>query len=89
MVNCAFNMGSSYFLKMKIFTVMYFVEPIVCLITICYLNMYVYSLFANIILLDTFYSLKFLRSCFFSIIRTLYIPDQQFMCPEILRYLIL
>ena len=35
---------------------MCFVEPIVCLFAICYLNMYVYSLFANIILLDTIYS---------------------------------
>ena len=35
---------------------MCFVEPIVCLFAIRYLNMYVYSLFANIILLDTIYS---------------------------------
>ena len=35
---------------------MSFVEPIVCLFAIRYLNMYVYSLFANIILLDTIYS---------------------------------
>ena len=41
---------------MKIFTVMSFVEPI-----------------AKIILLDTiYYSLKFLRSCFYSIIHTLF-----------------
>ena len=59
------------------FTVMYFVEPIVRLFAIRDLNMYVYSLFANIILLDTIYSLKFLRSCFCSIIRALsiYIPN--------------
>ena len=43
---------------------MYFVEPIVCLFAICYLSMYVYSLFANIILLGTIYLLKFLRSFF-------------------------
>ena len=35
---------------------MCFVEPIVCLFAIRYLNMYVCSLFANIILLDTIYS---------------------------------
>ena len=35
-----------------------------------YLNMYVYSLFAKIILLDTIYSLKFLQS-FYSIILAL------------------
>ena len=57
--------------KTKIFTVMCFVEPIVCLFAIRYLNMYVYFLFAKTILLDTIYSLKFLRSCFYSIIRTL------------------
>ena len=50
---------------------MYFVEPIVHLFAIRYLNMYVYSLFAKIILLDTIYSLKFLRSFFCSIIRAL------------------
>ena len=47
----------------KIFTVMYF-EPIVHLLAIRYLNMYVYSLFANIISIDTTYSLKLLRSYF-------------------------
>ena len=57
-------MGSSYFLKMKIFSVMYFVEPIVCLITICYLNMYVYSLFANIILLDFLFAKLFVKLFF-------------------------
>ena len=56
---------------------MYFVEPIVRLFAIRDLNMYVYSLFANIILLDTIYFLKFLRSCFCSITRALimYIPN--------------
>ena len=43
---------------------MYFVEQIVCLFAIYYLNMYVYSLFANIILSDTIYSLKFLPNLF-------------------------
>ena len=59
--------------KTKIFTVKFFVEPIVRLFAICYSNMYVYLLFAKMILLtiDTIYSLKFLRSCFYSIIRTL------------------
>ena len=75
MVNCAFNLGSSYFLKnnedIYICTVMYFAEPIVHLFAIHYLNTYVYSLFANIALLNNIYSLKFLRSCFYSIIRTL------------------
>ena len=33
--------------------------------------MYVYSLFAKMILLDTIYSLKFLQSCFYSIVCTL------------------
>ena len=47
--------------KTKIFTVMYFVEPIVCLFV---MSMYVYSLFTNLILLDTIYSLKFLQSFF-------------------------
>ena len=63
--------------KIKIFTAMYFVEPIVRLFAIRDLNMYVYSLFANIISLDTIYSLKFSRSCFCSIIRALiiYIPN--------------
>ena len=56
--------------KTKIFTVTCFVEPIVRLFAICYSNMYVYLLFAKIILLDTIYSLRFLRSCFSSIIRT-------------------
>ena len=50
---------------------MYFVEPIVRLFAIRYLSMYAYSLFANIILLDTIYLLKFLRSFFCSIIRTM------------------
>ena len=50
---------------------MYFVEPIVGLFAIRYLNMYMYSLFANIILLDTIYPPKFLRSCFCRTIRTL------------------
>ena len=43
---------------------MYFNDPIVRLFAIRYLSMYVYSLFANIILSDTIYLLKFLRSCF-------------------------
>ena len=55
---------------MKIFTVMYFVEPIICLFAIRYFNMYVYSLFGNIILLETIYLLKFLRGCFWSIINS-------------------
>ena len=50
---------------------MYFVETIVPLFAICYLNMCIYLLFVNIILLDTICLLKFLRSCFCSIIRTL------------------
>ena len=33
--------------------------------------MYIYLLFAKIILLDTIYSLKFLQSCFYSLICTL------------------
>ena len=44
--------------RTKIFTVMRFAEPIVCLFAIS--NMYVYLLFAKIILLDTINSLKFL-----------------------------
>ena len=52
MVNCAFNLGSSYFLnKTKIFTVMCLVEPIVRLFAICSSHMYLYLLFAEIILL--------------------------------------
>ena len=42
---------------------MYFVEPIVW-IAIPYLNMYIYLLFANIILLDTIYSLNFCKADF-------------------------
>ena len=77
MINCAFNLDS-YFLK--IFTVMCFVEPIVRLFIIrictfiCYSNMYI-LLFTKVILLDTIYLLKFLRSCFYSIICTLVIID--------------
>ena len=57
---------------MKIFIVMCFVEPVaVCLFAICYSNVYVHLLFAKIILLDTIYLPKFLRSCFYSIIHTL------------------
>ena len=48
---------------------MCFAEPIVCLFTIS--NMYVYLLFAKVILLDNINSLKFLQSCFYSIIRSL------------------
>ena len=58
-INCANLSGFIVFFetgRRYIFTVMCFVEPIVCLFAICYLNMYVYSLFANIILLDTIYS---------------------------------
>ena len=50
---------------------MCFVEPIVRLFAIRYSNMYVNLLFAKMILLDTIYSLKFLRICFYSIIGTL------------------
>ena len=42
---------------------MYFVEPIVRLLAIRYSKMYVYSLFAKIILLDSIYLLKVLQSC--------------------------
>ena len=57
----------------KIFTVMCFVEPIaVCLFAICYSNVHVHLLFTKIILLHTIYSLKFLQSCFYSIIHTQY-----------------
>ena len=51
---------------------MYSVKPVVRLFAICYLNMYVYSLFADIILFGTIYLLKFSRRCFYSIIRTLH-----------------
>ena len=50
--------------KTKIFTVMCFVEPIVRLYAIHYLNTYVYSLFAELILLDTIYLLKFFAKLF-------------------------
>ena len=46
---------------------MCFVEPIAPLYAIHYSNMFVYSLFAKLILLDAIY----FRSCFYSIIRTL------------------
>ena len=74
LVNCGFNLHRFvvfFEIKTKIFTVMYFVEPIVPLFAIYYLNMNAYLLFTNI-LFHTIYSLKFLQSCFCSIIRTLY-----------------
>ena len=43
---------------------MCFVEPILRLYAIRYLNMYVYSLFAEFILLDTIYLLKFFAKLF-------------------------
>ena len=43
---------------------MCFVEPVVRLYAIHYSNMYVYSLFAKIILLDTIYLLKFFAKLF-------------------------
>ena len=48
---------------------MRFAEPIVCLFTTS--NMYVYLLFAKVTLLDNINFLKFLQSCFYSIIRSL------------------
>ena len=66
MVNFAFNLGSSYFMKYdEDIYCNVFVEPVVCLFV---MSMCVYSLsaiIANLILLDI-YSLKFLRSFFFA-----------------------
>ena len=47
--------------KMKIFTAMYFVETIVLLFAICYLNMCIYLLFVNIILLNYLFAKIFVK----------------------------